>query len=127
MKKLLAALLSLIFVFSLSACGQSREKMLNNAIELNWKEVSEEYLANEARATNDYDGKIVKWTATVYDIDTKSVEMASETYNGLPSNSITVYLSKEEIINLDKYKVITVVGELHLGSFPTITKAFVVK
>jgi hypothetical protein len=53
--------------------------------------------------------------------------MASETYKGLPSNSITVYLSKEEIINLDENKVITVVGELHLGSFSSISNAFIVE
>lgn len=127
MKKVLAILLSLIFVLSLTACGQSREEMLNNAIELNWGEVYDEFLANEARATNEYNGKIVKWTAKVYDIDTKFVKMANETYNGLPSNAITVYLSNEDLVNLEKYKEITIVGELHLSAFPNIQNAFVVE
>lgn len=127
MKKVLALLLPVFLIFSLSACGQNKEKMLNDAIELNWKEVYNEYLSNEARAINNYDNKIVKWTAVVYDIDKKSVEMASETYNGLPSNSITVYLSKDEIINLEEYQVITIVGELHLGSFTSISNAFIVE
>ena len=82
---------------SLCACGKSanKEDMLANAIELNWRNVYDEYLANE-------------------------------TYNGLPLNGITVYLSKEEIIELDKYKKITVVGKLNLPSFTSISNAFIV-
>ena len=128
MKKILTLFLVLVTLVSLCACGKSanKEDMLANAIELNWRNVYDEYLANEARAKNNYDGKIVKWTAKIYDISDKSVTMANETYNGLPLNGITVYLSKEEIIELDKYKKITVVGKLNLSSFTSISNAFIV-
>ena len=140
MKKILAILLSITFVLSLTACGANHEKMLSDAndganhekmlsdaIELNWKEVYDEYLANEARAKNEYDGKIVKWTATVYDINEDYVTMANETYAGLPANSISVYLSKEELMELEDFQEITVVGKLSLWTFSTIKEAFIVK
>ena len=129
MKKTLAILLSIIIILSLASCGQgqNREKNLSSATELNWKEVNAQYLANEARAKNEYDGKIVKWTAKIYDIDTDSVRMANETYNGLPLNAIDVCLSNEDLVKLEKYKEITIVGELYLSSFPKIKNAFVVE
>ena len=129
MKKTLAILLSIIIILSLASCGQgqNREKILSSATELNWKEVNAQYLANEARAKNEYDGKIVKWTAKIYDIDTDSVCMANETYNGLPLNAIDVCLSNEDLVKLEKYKEITIVGELYLSSFPKIKNAFVVE
>ena len=40
---------------------------------------------------------------------------------------ITVYLSKEEITELDKYKKITVVRKLNLSSFTSISNAFAVE
>lgn len=128
MKKILSLFLVLVTLVSLCACGKSanKEDMLANAIELNWRNVYDEYLANEARAKNNYDGKIVKWTAKIYDISDNSVTMANETYNGLPLNGITVYLSKEEIIELDNLQKITVVGKLNLSSFTSISNAFIV-
>lgn len=128
MKKILSLFLVLVTLVSLCACGKSanKEDMLANAIELNWRNVYDEYLANEARAKNNYDGKIVKWTAKIYDISDNSVTMANETYNGLPLNGITVYLSKEEIIELDDLQKITVVGKLNLSSFTSISNAFIV-
>ena len=67
MKRILSLLLVLVTLFSLYACGKSdnKEDMLANAIELNWRNVYDEYHANEARAKNTYDGKIVKWTAKI--------------------------------------------------------------
>ena len=128
MKKILSLFLVLVTLVSLCACGKSanKEDMLANAIELNWRNVYDEYLANEARAKNNYDGKIVKWTAKIYDISDNSVTMANETYNGLPLNGITVYLSKEEIVELDNLQKITVVGKLNLSSFTSISNAFIV-
>ena len=128
MKKILSLFLVLVTLVSLCACGKSanKEDMLANAIELNWRNVYDEYLANEARAKNNYDGKIVKWTAKIYDISDNSVTMANETYNGLPLNGIKVYLSKEEIIELDNLQKITVVGKLNLSSFTSISNAFIV-
>ncbi|MBE6689580.1 MAG: hypothetical protein E7588_09980 [Ruminococcaceae bacterium] len=129
MKKAISLFLLISLIMCLCACGKtaSKEDMLANAIELNWSDVYSEFLANEARAKNNYNGKVVKWTAKIYDISDKSVTMANETYNGLPLNAITVYLSNEDIIELDKYKKITVVGKLNLSSFTSISNAFIVE
>ena len=129
MKKVISLFLLISLIICLCACGKtaSKEDMLANAIELNWSDVHSEFLANEARAKNNYNGKVVKWTAKIYDISDKSVTMANETYNGLPINAITVYLSNEDIIELDKYKKITVVGKLNLSSFTSISNAFIVE
>lgn len=129
MKKAISLFLLVFLIAGLCACEKStsKEEMLANAIELNWSDVHDEFLDNEARAKKNYDGKVVKWTAKIYDISDKSVTMANETYNGLPLNGITVYLSNEDIIELDKYERITVVGKLNLSSFTSISNAFIVE
>lgn len=131
-------------LFTLNGCGSksnniqiptnhtvkkdNKEEMISQAMVLDWEEVYDEYLSNEARADNKYGGKIVKWTGTIYDINTIYVRMANETYNGLPLNAICVYLSKDDIAKLDKYTDITVVGKFSFGAVESqITNAFIVE
>lgn len=127
MKRFICSTLATVVLLSLCACGSlSKEEMLATAITLDWDAVHDEYLANEARAKENYDGKIVKWTAKVYEIDANSAHMANETYNGLPVNAIDVHLSKDDLIKLDKYKTITIVGKLKLTHFSDIVNAYIV-
>lgn len=134
MKKIIALFMTVVTIFCLCACGgnsvkkDNKEEMISQAMVLDWEEVYDEYISNKARADNKYGGKIVKWTGTIYDIDTKYVSMANKTYNGLPVNAIYVYLSKDDIAKLDKYTDITVVGKFSFGSLQShITNAFIVE
>ncbi|MDO4815908.1 MAG: hypothetical protein Q4A83_04800 [Bacillota bacterium] len=128
MKRFIVSLLVLMMCLSLCACAQSTEKMLEEAIELNWQNVHDEYLENAARAAEEYDGKIVKWTATVYDIGIDNVSMAESAYMGAPLNAITVHFNEDEdgISNLSDGDVITIVGTMHMGPFGEIDNAYIV-
>ena len=93
---------------------------------MDWKKVHDEYLSNEARAKQDWDGQTIKWTGTVYKIEDKKAQMANETHNGLPLNPIDVYLPTEELVKLNKGDEITVVGTLSLDTFTSIENASIV-
>lgn len=100
---------------------------VDEAVELNWSKVWDEYLDNEARAKQDWNGKLVKYTATVYDITDKYAKVANETYKGLPNNSIDVYLSTDDLVKLNDKDEITVVGTLDLGAFTYIMDASLIE
>ena len=89
-----------------------KQKMLNEAIDLDWKTATSVKLDNEVKFKNEYVGKTFKYTAKVYNIDTQYCEVANETYMGLPANSIRVYMDSEELGKISKYSTITVVGIL---------------
>ena len=127
MKKAFALLLVAVMCFSLVACGKSKESMMEEAIVLDWTSVHATMLDNEARAKQDYDKKVVTWTATVFRINEKFAEMAVETSNGMPLNDIDVYLDSEDLAKLNKGETVTVVGILHLGSFTSIKDAYLVE
>ena len=108
-------------------CAAAKDYMISVAEELNWAAAYDLYLSNAAKAEVEYDGKIVKWTATVYEISESYCRMANETYNGLPLNSINVYMDTDELIKLNKYREIAVIGIMNIGSFTSINCGFVVE
>lgn len=125
MKKVVALIMMVILAISVCSCG-SRESKIEKAIDLNWRLVHNEYISNPTSAKNAYHNKLVKWTAQVYHVDENFVDMANETSNGYPLNSIKVYLDKDEIVKVRSGQTITVVGKLKLSSFTDIKGAFIV-
>ena len=100
---------------------------MEEAIVLDWSSVHDEMLDNEARAKQNYDKKVVIWTATVFRINDTFAEMAVETSNGMPLNDIDVYLDSEDLAKLNKGETVTIVGVLHLSSFTSIKDAYLVE
>ena len=128
MRKTIALLLALVMCLTLCACTPSKEKMLEEAITISFNSVWNEYLDNAASATAKYDGKTVLWKATVYEIGESYVEMAESTYQGLPLNSVSVHFKdSNDLMNLSRLDVITVVGTLRLHSFSKIENAYIVE
>lgn len=108
-------------------CAAAKEYMISVAEELNWADAYAQYQSNAARAEAEYDGKIVKWTATIFEISESSCRMANETYNGLALNAVDVYMDTEELVKLDKDQEVTVIGFMDVGSFSHIFCGFVVE
>ena len=117
MKKILALILSAMFMVSLVACGNggdsiggtesssmTKEEMLEQA------EVAEEFEMNNAlfenvvNAKQTYCGKVLKVTAPVYMIEEDYI------FVGQSGSSLIVYLPEEDIVNLQPLQWITVVG-----------------
>lgn len=110
-------------------CKSTREFLLNTAEVLDWESVHAEIRENAARAAATYTGKIVKWTAKVYEIEDYYCQMATEQQGYMPVNAIKVEMSSKELIKFNKFDEITVVGILELDSSFSyrMTGAFVVE
>lgn len=101
--------------------------MLENAEELDWRAAHNRLIHNETAAQEEYNGKIVRWKATAYDIRDGYVYMANETDGGYPLNPVNVYLSKGDLSQMTSSGEYEVVGILVLGGFSYISSAFIVK
>lgn len=117
----------MLLAFSLSGCGAnetdstaSNEDMqisnskIEEAVELDWQAVSSERLENEARAKQDWEGKTVRYTATVATISSEYAHVYNEMVDGMLYNPIDVYLSADDLVKPNKDDVITVVGTLDI-------------
>ena len=131
MKKILSLLLVGIMCISLVACAgeekvkePTQEELLESAIEINGDDLRAAVNENSARAELDYEGKVVVHTSVVRSIGPTYVDVSHELYNGYPLNSISVYLPKEVLAELNKGDTITVMGTLEkVSSFPKIKDA----
>ena len=108
-----------------SVTNTYKQKMLNEAIDLDWKTVTSVKLSNEVKFKNEYVGKTYKYTAKVYEIDSRYCQVANETYMGLPANSIKVFMASEDLAKISKYSTITVVGIL--SSSGSLAHSFLVE
>ena len=122
MKKLLALMLAAVLALSLVACGggsetgdnntpsggedstpsMTKEEMLETATALNLAELRNEFNENKVRAESTYIGNIFTFTDFVREIGTDCIAMSN----------FYVYLPKEEIIELNRYDMITIVGRI---------------
>lgn len=93
---------------------------------LDWEKAIDVKLSNEAKYKKQYCGKIYKWTAEVVDIGSIYCQMTNGYYKGLPANSINVYLSEDDLVELSKNQTVTIIGRLYEYS-NNIHDAFVVK
>lgn len=122
--------LGLVGMLGVAGCNSepSTEEVAAEAPELDAEELIYTVNTNEARAMEDYDGKVYKWTATIRRIDSDYVLMSEELYNGAPLNPLYVYLPTETIADYDVDDTITVVGTVKVnGSFTSLEDASVVE
>lgn len=123
-KKIISLLLVLVIATGLCACGGnsklSKEEMLSQAEELNQREMLVEMDSNINRAETNYNDKIVSLSdITVADISSDHIT----TRNGYNISGIDVsmliidvYLSDEDMVKVNKYDEISVVGVLKIVS-----------
>lgn len=108
-----------------SETASYKQKLIDEAVVLDWKVATKLRLSNELKFKEEYVGKVYKYTATVYEINGHYCTMANETYAGLPLNSINVYMSPEDLLQLSKHSTITVVGIL--SATESLKFAFIVE
>lgn len=116
MKKLISILLALIICISLCACGSSmtKEEMFSQAEEINPSDIISTLEENLVKGKETYDGKVVKFTDfLVSDIEDWGFESYYKVNYTLTTS---VYLSKEDILNLKTNDCVTVVGVLKVVS-----------
>lgn len=120
MKKLLTLLLVALMTFSMVACGEettsaetnktdiaiTKEEMLENASELNISELKGSIMENPVRAQETYVGNCYTYSGYVLNINNDSAQI------GLADTEyyFTVYLSNDDLVQLDKNELVTVVG-----------------
>ena len=122
--------LGLIGALGVSGCSSepSPEELAADAPELDAEELIMTVNSNEARAMEDYDGKLFKWTATIRRIESEYVLMSVELFNGAPLNPLYVYLPTETIADYEVDDTITVIGTVKVnGSFTSLKDASVVE
>jgi len=126
MKRILAFGIFLVMLFSLTACAtKTKTEMLQEAIHFDYEEYRLECENNEIRARERYNGKTVRWTATVTEIKENYAVMKQDDQK-YSSWSILVYMKTEDLIKLNRNEEITVVGVFEQGRInDTIKKAFV--
>lgn len=111
-KKLFSILVCGVLLLGLTGCGKetlSKEKMIEKASNLSLIKLNADMKENSVNATDEYIGKIFKYTGAVYSITEDYVILNNKT---ITTQDIRVYLSKEEKKQLKKGQVIVVVGEL---------------
>jgi len=107
MKKAISLILALVMCLSLCACGgPSREEMLATAQEVSVNDLSNAFYDNKARAEANYIGKPLKITGKVHSIEADHFIFRST--GG--QYGVNVYLSKEELMGINKGDTITVIG-----------------
>lgn len=109
-------------------CQKLKEYYLEHAEMLNWEEVRREIRSNAAKAMEEYNGMVVKWTAQVKRTTKDSCSMTEEISDSvIPLEPIDVYMSTEELIKCDVQDVVTVIGIFQVYNSPTIVAAIVVE
>lgn len=128
MKKTIAILLVLVSLFAYAGCGnqgaegeknpsvkvQTKEELLQDAIELDFQDFADGVYENTAKIKLDYCGKNVLLTGFIDDITDDQV-VFFEVLDGLSNGNcaeIRVPLPMEALANFEKMQQITVVGHL---------------
>lgn len=107
--------------------GLSHEEMLDQAGELDLEAFHEMENENEARAKQEYDGKVFRCTAYVGDIGTTSVQIG-QVILGQFCNTLSVELSEEELAGLSKKQEITVCGRFQYVAVESrLVDAFIIE
>lgn len=126
MKKILPLILAAALALSLAACGDKTGENTNaidndssinleSAQETTLDEIRETLVENEAKALDTYVGNIYTLSGFVRDITT---EYCILQYEEVPQFEMQVYLPENELINIVKGELITVVGEISSFSEP---------
>lgn len=105
----------------------SQDEMLDQASELDLEAFHQMENENEARAKQEYDGKIFRCTAYVGDIGTTSVQIG-QVILGQFCNTLSVELPEEELASLSKEQEITVRGRFQYVAVESrLVDAFIVE
>lgn len=135
MKRWIALLLAAALALSLAACGGSDSggesnngtdnsnevnELLNNADELDLREMNETVLNNIADANNTYVGNNYKVEGYITEIKGEYCSISSSVSSQV---SIHAYLEEDELAKLNRYENITIVGQIEndfvdASSFP---------
>ena len=116
MKKVLALMLALVFVLSLVACGGSsggeksmtKEEMIESAKLATIGSITSDFNDNVAKAKNTYFNNVYTIWGYITDIGEDYVDLRPN--NSTSSDCIRAYLPNDELIELDKWYAIQVVG-----------------
>lgn len=109
-------------------CQKLKEYYLEHAEMLNWEEVRQEISSNAAKAMEEYNGMVVKWTAQVKRTNKECCSMTEEISDSvIPLEPIDVYMSTEELKKCDVQDVVTVIGIFQVYNSPAIGAAIVVE
>lgn len=105
MRRVLSIVIILLMLLTLCGCsagtGKKKDDLIAEAVELRQNAFVDDVLNNPVKAENTYNGKTYLITGAVSDITAESVSIGGV---------FTIALSKDEIMLLDNYQVITVVG-----------------
>lgn len=126
MKRVLPLILAAALMLSLAACSENTGENINaadndffnnleSAQETTLDEIRETLVENETKAVDTYVGNIYTLSGFVRDITT---EYCILQYEEVPQFEMQVYLSEDELINIFKGELITVVGEISSFSEP---------
>jgi len=117
MKKAITLLLAAMLALSLTACGggaqtaaetgMTKEEMLSVAEEIKFSDIFDDYQNNKARTLEKYCGNIFTISYPIGEIDTDYLVLYTSWLN-----RIKVYLSRDELLELDDGDYITVVGKI---------------
>ena len=126
MKRTMTAILILLFVISLVACGKSnndqvtdippdqskmtKEEMLSIAEEVDTADIFTETNNNQVKAEALYCGKVLKLSGEVVKIEKDHIVILCDGYNF--SVLIDAYLSAEEIAMVNNSQIVAVVGNV---------------
>ncbi len=121
MKKILPLILAAVLMLSLAACGGGRdttsggsnsmtkEEMLEQAEAVTREDLFGAAESNIVSAKETYGGKLIIFTAQVLDIQDDHIQLGDSSY-------INVYLPTEDIMQIENYQLITVVGSWGIPS-----------
>ncbi len=100
-----------------------KDELVKSVEELDWQKAHDLQISNNAKYKQEYTGKTFKWTAVV---DTIGSIYCNMSIGGSKINSITVYMSNDDLGSISKGDTITVIGRLDEYS-DHMYNAFIVK
>ena len=89
----------------------SKEEMIAQAEEVKASAMNNDCMSNVAKAKQTYCDKVIKTSAYVYTVNEDHVVLACSKESGAQV-CIAVYLSNEDLVNVESSSVITVVGTI---------------
>lgn len=119
--------LGVAYTFGLAACGDnqsqklSQEEMLEQAEDFDYEAYMEMQEENEARAKQEYDGKVFRRTGYVDEI-TADYIILSEYIHGGYCNPLIIELPEDVIAELSSEQEITVCGTFQYKESPNISR-----
>lgn len=109
----------------------TKEELLSQAVSVSATQINNDTIDNIVKAKQQYCGKILEITGYVVEIEEDHIQLGATSSAGGPV--VDVYLSVDEIVNLERMQYITIVGQMgdevettveHLGGYDWETVHF---